>query len=122
LDFQTSYGSLQGVWGAVLVSILIVWLGLAVLIGVAAHARGRSGVYWFLLALIASPLVAGLFLALMPDLRLRLSLEGEAYKVDDRKLQESIRRGRATRWHTPLYVLRLVIIAAAIAGVYVWLR
>lgn len=41
------------------------WLGFAVVVGVAAANRGRSGVAWFLLAAIISPLLGGLLLLAM---------------------------------------------------------
>ncbi|MEN9420197.1 MAG: hypothetical protein RI988_3818 [Pseudomonadota bacterium] len=36
------------------------WIGLAVVVGVAATSRGRSGFGWFFLAVVISPLLAGL--------------------------------------------------------------
>jgi hypothetical protein len=36
------------------------WIGLAVVVGVAANSRGRSGFGWFVLAVVISPLLAGL--------------------------------------------------------------
>jgi hypothetical protein len=47
--------------------VLFIWLGLAVVIGVAAGARGRSGFGWFLLAVLISPLLAGLLLIATPN-------------------------------------------------------
>jgi hypothetical protein len=41
------------------------WVGFAVVVGVAASARGRDGVGWFLLALIISPLIAFLLVLVM---------------------------------------------------------
>jgi hypothetical protein len=35
----------------------IVWLGLAIIIGVAANTRGRNGGGWFILATFISPLI-----------------------------------------------------------------
>ena len=42
--------------------IVAIWLVFAMLIGVAASHRGRSGVAWFFLATILSPLIAILIL------------------------------------------------------------
>jgi hypothetical protein len=43
------------------------WIGFALVTGVAANTRGRSGVAWFLLALLISPLLAiGFLLAVGP--------------------------------------------------------
>jgi hypothetical protein len=48
---------------------IIIWLVLAIVIGVAAARRGRSGLGWLFVSLILSPLVAALLLALLPDRR-----------------------------------------------------
>ncbi|RUX23781.1 hypothetical protein EOA13_33035 [Mesorhizobium sp. M7A.F.Ca.US.011.01.1.1] len=39
---------------------LLFWLGFSAIVGVAAAKRNRSGVGWFILALVISPLLAGL--------------------------------------------------------------
>lgn len=44
---------------------VFLWLGLAIIIGVAADRRGRSGFGWFFLAVVLSPLLAGLLLLAM---------------------------------------------------------
>lgn len=41
---------------------LLFWLGFALVVGVAASNRGRSGVGWFLLSLVISPVLGGLLL------------------------------------------------------------
>jgi hypothetical protein len=46
--------------------IILFWFGLAIVIGVAAHYRGRSGFGWFLLSLVISPILTGLLLFVMP--------------------------------------------------------
>ena len=44
-----------------------IWFGLALMVGIYAARRGRSGTGWFLLAVLVSPLIAGLLcLALGP--------------------------------------------------------
>ena len=40
----------------------LLWLGLAGLVGYLAGEKGRHRVFWFLLAIAASPIVAALFL------------------------------------------------------------
>jgi hypothetical protein len=48
------------------------WFGLAVIVGVAASVRrGRNGFGWFLLSLVISPLLTGLLVLALPDLRVR---------------------------------------------------
>lgn len=42
--------------------IAVVWLILAVIVGIAASRRGRSGLGWFFLAAVISPLLAGLLM------------------------------------------------------------
>jgi len=47
---------------------LILWLVGSVVVGIAAAARGRLGVGWFVLAMLLSPLIAGFMLILFPAL------------------------------------------------------
>lgn len=49
-------------------AILFFWVFFAALVGVAAGARGRSGVGWFLLALILSPLLMIILVLVLPNL------------------------------------------------------
>jgi hypothetical protein len=53
-----------------MVLIFFFWIGFAVIVGVAANTRGRSGIGWALLALLISPLVAGLLLLALPGSKL----------------------------------------------------
>jgi hypothetical protein len=39
-------------------TLLLFWIGLAVIVALAANSRGRSGLGWFLLALFFSPILA----------------------------------------------------------------
>ena len=48
---------------------IVIWLVLAIVIGVAAARRGRSGLGWLVASLILSPLIAAILLALLPDRR-----------------------------------------------------
>jgi hypothetical protein len=52
-----------------MLTAIIIWLALAIVIGVAAARRGRSGLGWLFLSLILSPLIAAILLALLPDRR-----------------------------------------------------
>lgn len=45
------------------------WFIFAVILGVAAYGRGRSGIGWFFLAMIISPLLALILLVLLPNLK-----------------------------------------------------
>jgi hypothetical protein len=49
--------------------LFAIWLVFAVLVGIAANARGRSGFGWFILAVIISPLIGILFVLAMPNLK-----------------------------------------------------
>jgi hypothetical protein len=48
---------------------IVIWLVLAIVIGVAAARRGRSGLGWLVASLILSPLISAILLALLPDRR-----------------------------------------------------
>lgn len=47
--------------------IFLVWIGLAMAVGIWASKKGRSNFGWFLLAVMVSPLLAGIFLLLVGD-------------------------------------------------------
>ena len=55
----------------------LLWFGLAIVVGVAANTRGRDGVGWFLLAVIISPLFAGLLVLALPRLAGPLNTSSE---------------------------------------------
>lgn len=71
---------------------LILWVGFAFVVGGVASARGRSSFGWFLLAVLLSPLISGLILAILPDLRTRALLEEirDASSVSDRELKRNV--------------------------------
>lgn len=75
--------------------IAIIWLVLALVIGFAAGQRGRSGIGWFFLAVILSPLIAGLLVAVLPDLQVHGMLADlhDRGAVDDRALRRNVRAG-----------------------------
>ena len=52
-----------------MLTAIIIWLALAIVIGIAAARRGRSGLGWLVASLILSPLIAAILLALLPDRR-----------------------------------------------------
>lgn len=47
---------------------ILFWCVLSVVVGVFAAGKGRSGVGWFLLSMLISPLLAAIFLAIVKDL------------------------------------------------------
>jgi len=48
---------------------LFLWLGLSIVVWVGASSKGRFGFGWFLLAIIISPLIAGLLVLVLPSRR-----------------------------------------------------
>jgi hypothetical protein len=50
-------------------AIVLGWIIFAVIVGVAASARGRNGFGFFLLSLMLSPLIGILFVMAMPNLK-----------------------------------------------------
>lgn len=106
--------------------IAIIWVVLAVVVGVAAHERGRSGFSWFLVAVIISPLIAGILLVIFPDLRTHALLEDirNASSVDDRALSRNLEgrfdgfpadTARSDRQHGGFRVGWALLIAAIVA-------
>jgi hypothetical protein len=85
--------------GELMSLVAILWFVLAFVIGVVAERRGRSGFGW-LLAILLSPLIAGILLAVLPDLYMRSLLEEprRSSAVDDRALDQAIKRGRRESW------------------------
>jgi hypothetical protein len=68
LVFRRNFPAPFHVDGGMLEAIVI-WLVLAIVIGVAAARRGRSGLGWLVASLVLSPLIAAIVLALLPDRR-----------------------------------------------------
>jgi hypothetical protein len=84
-----------------MIIVIVCWFVLAIVVGVAAVGRRRSSVGWFVLALILSPLIAGLLLAILPELRTHDMLKeidnANVGSVDDRELMRNVKRGAG--WH-----------------------
>ena len=64
-------------------ALIVLWLVLALGVGIAATRRGRSRVGWFLLAVVISPMCAGPLLLALPDPRGQRIHQGKL-----RRLQE----------------------------------
>jgi hypothetical protein len=47
----------------------LLWFGLAIVVGVAANTRGRNAAGWIFLAIVISPLLAGLLVLALPNLK-----------------------------------------------------
>jgi hypothetical protein len=56
--------------------IFIGWFLFSIVVGVAGSSRGRSGAGWFMLALIISPLFAGLLVLALPSLKATFRPDG----------------------------------------------
>lgn len=52
-----------------IIAIAFFWIAFAMIVAVAANTRGRIGIGWFILALVISPLIAGLLVIALPDRR-----------------------------------------------------
>jgi len=55
--------------------LALIWFALCFVVGTAAYARGRRFWVWSLWAVLLSPIVAGLLVALLPDLYLQERLK-----------------------------------------------
>jgi hypothetical protein len=85
----------------IMITVVVCWLVLAIVVGVAAGGRRRSGVGWFTLALILSPPIAALSLVILPDLRThemrKVITDANASSLEDRELMRNAKRGAG--WH-----------------------
>jgi len=54
---------------SVLFALALFWIGFAIVVAIAAGNKGRNPVGWALLAFVISPLLAGLFLLVVRDLK-----------------------------------------------------
>lgn len=80
-----------------MIAIVFFWFALAIIVGIAANTRGRSGGGWFLAALIFSPLLAGLLLLALPRKdnstdggEIILSSESEEYEQQRRRTRRLV--------------------------------
>jgi len=48
-------------------ALVLIWLGLCVAVGILAKLRGRDGLDWVAVSLVYSPLLAFLFLVVLPS-------------------------------------------------------
>jgi hypothetical protein len=56
--------------------IIFGWLMFTIIVAVAANTRGRNALGWGILAVLFSPLIAGLLLLALPNLRMEALLSG----------------------------------------------
>jgi hypothetical protein len=81
--------------------VLLAYFVFAIMVGMAATARGRSGLGWFLLSLFISPLLTILFLLALPNKHtqslltdIRREVVDRSY-VDDAELERNIEKSRS---------------------------
>jgi len=89
------------------VPIILGWIVLAIIVGVAANTRGRSPVGWTLLALVVSPLIAGLLVLALPNMHTE-------FAVDENALRRNVRGPRQSpwsRWALPIIVIAPLALA-----------
>ena len=82
--------------------IFICWMVLSIAAGLFAEVRrNRSGVGWFILALIISPLLAGIFVAILKELPSKKNIQNyiENEMADGRMLANVLRGSGTTTPH-----------------------
>ncbi len=55
--------------------IILLWIVLAIAVGIIASQRGQNGGGWFVLAILITPLIAGIILFLLPDKHVELDVD-----------------------------------------------
>lgn len=93
-------------------AIVLIWLVLALCTAVAANARGRNPVGWFLIAALLSPLIGLLLLIAFPTI-------DRSKSNIDQHLQRNIARG-ATRRPGRLSAGTVLAIVAIAGAVIFW--
>src|SRR5216684_1436968 len=98
-----------------MIAIFFWWIGLSIVVAVAANTRGRSPIAWFIYAIIFSPLLGGLLLLALPNLANsfaagRMYLEGELRELEERRRRRAIVARQITEafpWNeAPRYLIR----------------
>ena len=59
-------------------TVIVVWLAVSIAAGIFARNRGRSGLGWFLISLLISPIIAFIFLLVMKNKKKELAAQLEA--------------------------------------------
>ncbi|GEM_PF-7027005 len=75
--------------------IIAAWVILSFIVAAAAGGRGRSGAGWFLLAIVISPVLALIFVLVIPNLA--AEKKAEELAALDRKLRPASFGGRSDR-------------------------
>lgn len=79
---------------------IFLWLGLSIVTAVAANARGRSGIAWFFIAAIFSPLLGLVAVLVMRDLSAEQAsaTRSEALKTCPQCAEQVMREARLCRF------------------------
>jgi hypothetical protein len=98
-------------------SFVVIWLVLALIVGIAANTRGRNAVGWTLLAAVISPLIAGLLVLALPH-----HVETEQ-AINDEALRQNINRAQAVGSQRGIFWLGWVVVAIIVGsiGMSAWL-
>jgi hypothetical protein len=96
-----------------MIAIFFWWIGLSIVVAVAANTRGRSPIAWFIYAIIFSPLLSGLLLLALPNLANsfaagRMYLEGEWRELEERRRRRAI-------------VARIAAVVVVLMGIVAWM-
>ncbi len=71
-------------------TIVLIWLGLCVAVGILAKSRGREGFDWFLIGFLFSPLLAFVFLFVLPSESATFNAEPVYKRTPHRKLEQQV--------------------------------
>lgn len=98
--------------------IILVWLVFAVIVAVAANTRGRNAFGWCILALLFSPLLVGLFLLALPNLRMEALLFGDSTPCGPLRTQEWLeqRAGRRTIVQAAVLTLLAIVMVGTLVN------
>ena len=94
-----------------MIAIFFWWIGLSIVVAVAANTRGRSPIAWFIYAIIFSPLLSGLLLLALPNVANsfgRMYLEGELRELEERRRRRAI-------------VARIAAVVVVLMGIVAWM-
>ncbi len=97
--------------------LLLLWLVLAVLVGVFASVRrNRSGVGWAVLAVLLSPLVAGILVAILLPLSAEARAASERAARRPRSPEELAMNRKRFAVGAAIVALLLVVLALVVAA------
>ena len=84
-----------------MIAIFFCWIGLSIVVAVAADTRDRSPIAWFIYAIIFSPLLGGLLLLALPNLANSFAAGGCIWRASCASLKNAGGDGRSSRGLRP---------------------